>query len=147
MAAATLETSAPKHAFDEAVALERSLRGTAIGYAPATVGLKVPVINLQDPSAADEMWKAATTVGFFTVTNHGIPQSAIDDTFAVSREFFALDKMDKYKASPFAKNMNSGYEFMEQARPAADNAHQVLWYFVGNCLVVCWNERCPLAAE
>eukprot|EP00965_Chrysotila_dentata_P044680 1485138-Pleurochrysis_carterae.AAC.1 len=114
MVSAETAAAAPKHAIDQAVALERSLLGSATGYAEATNTLKVPVIDLNSPDAAEQMWQAASTVGFFTITNHGIPQSAIDEAFAVSGEFFGQDKEAKYKASPFAKNMNSGYEFMEQ---------------------------------
>src|SRR5687768_4147612 len=33
--------------------------------------------------------------GFLVVTNHGVPQHLVDDTFAVARQFFARAEPDK----------------------------------------------------
>ena len=46
----------------------------------------------QEPArVAEAMWEAATTVGFFTVVNHGVPEPAILHAFEASRAFFARD--------------------------------------------------------
>ena len=72
----------------------------------------------------EELWNAATTVGFFSVINHGIPQEDIDQAFQVSKEFFSLSQEEKQEASPFARNLNAGYEFMSQVRPSTGTADQ-----------------------
>ena len=60
--------------------------------------LMIPVIDLgpflaarpgADATAAAEIGRALTDVGFFVVVNHGIPQALIDDTFAEARRFHA----------------------------------------------------------
>ena len=57
------------------VALERSLKSSGVG-AKAATGYGVPVIDLRHPdgdaAVTAALWDAATSVGFFTVVNHGI---------------------------------------------------------------------------
>ena len=90
-------------AISEDVAVERELRGSVKGSGAARCGEGlVPTIDMQCDAAAQQMWDAATTVGFFTVVNHGVPQSVIDAAFAASEAFFAQDKDAKHAASPFA---------------------------------------------
>jgi isopenicillin N synthase-like dioxygenase len=56
----------------------------------------VPVIDLAPLFAGDiapvarQIHDAATTIGFFYVSNHGIPQAIIDGAFAASRLFFDM---------------------------------------------------------
>src|SRR5215204_6145851 len=38
---------------------------------------------------ADQLAEAASTVGFFYVNNHGIPQALIDEVFATARVFYS----------------------------------------------------------
>lgn len=45
-----------------------------------------------------KVYDACTTIGFFYIKGHGIPQSLIDDTFAASREFFAIPDEKKQDA-------------------------------------------------
>lgn len=71
-----------------------------------------------DDACAAAMWEAATTVGFFTVVNHGIEKALIDKVFARSAEFFSQSQADKEEQSPFARDMNSGFEYMAQVRPS-----------------------------
>ena len=52
--------------------------GELHGGAPA--GLK---------AVADDLARAASTVGFFYIKNHGVPQSLIDDVFATARAFYS----------------------------------------------------------
>ena len=70
------------------------------------------------------MWDAATTVGFFTVVNHGVSKTTIDSAFASSSALFARDLDDKRQEMPFAPQLNSGYEFMSQVRPSSGTADQ-----------------------
>jgi tRNA(adenine34) deaminase len=103
------------------IELERSLLASGVGAAAATRDCTVPVIDMSkgsDEEVAAELWKAATTCGFFTVVGHGIPHGMIDGAFEASAQFFALDKETKEEQSPFARNLNSGYEYMTQVRPS-----------------------------
>jgi len=102
------------------ILVEESLRASGLGSAPAVDDGTVPVIDIGGPEAdvAERLWQAAANVGFFVVTGHGIPQNIIDDAFAVSSNFFAQSVEDKEAQSPFAANLNSGYEYMSQIRPS-----------------------------
>ena len=87
----------------------------------AAASYAVPVIDISNPDTAAvsrAMWEAANTVGFFTVTGHGIPLDKIDDTFECSREFFAQGLDAKEQQAPFKREFNSGYEHMKQVRPS-----------------------------
>jgi len=70
------------------------------------------------------MWNAASEVGFFTVINHGIAESDIQGAFDASKKFFALPRDEKERQAPFAKEANSGYEFMAQIRPSTGTPDQ-----------------------
>ena len=112
-----------KNSVADDVALERSLRDNSHAVAAASART-VPVIDLASANAADAMWEAATTVGFFTLKNHGLPQELVDAAFQNSSEFFARPRAEKDADSPFARDMNSGYEFMSQVRPSTGTADQ-----------------------
>ena len=112
-----------KNSVADDVALERSLRDNSHAMAAASARV-VPVIDLASANAADAMWEAATTVGFFTLKNHGLPQELVDAAFQNSSEFFARPRAEKDADSPFARDMNSGYEFMSQVRPSTGIADQ-----------------------
>ena len=84
----------------------------------------MPVIDLERPDAAEAMWAAATSVGFFTVTNHGVPDELIENAFASSKQFFARDLDAKQRESPFAPQLNSGFEYFSQIRPSTGTADQ-----------------------
>ena len=71
------------------VNLERGLRATMTR--DASTG-RVPVIDMRADDAGARMWDAATTVGFFTVVNHGVDEETISAGFAASRAFFAQDQ-------------------------------------------------------
>lgn len=105
------------------IAIERQLMSTGMGAMKAGEG-NAPVIDMLSPSCADDMWDAANQVGFFTVINHGIAESDIEAAFAASHDFFALPREAKEQQCPFAKNANSGYEFMAQIRPSTGTPDQ-----------------------
>jgi isopenicillin N synthase-like dioxygenase len=101
--------------------VEKSLLSSGLGSAPAVDdGTTVPVIDMSGPPAevTEQLWNAATNVGFFVVTGHGIPQTVIDEAFSSSAAFFAQPLEDKTTQSPFAAHLNSGYEYMAQVRPS-----------------------------
>ena len=108
------------------VDVERSLRSSATGTTrlAADGDGRVPVIDLSRPDAAEAMWAAATSVGFFTVTNHGVPNELIESAFASSKQFFARDLDAKQRESPFAPQLNSGFEYFSQIRPSTGTADQ-----------------------
>lgn len=103
------------------VALERSLKSSGVG-AKAATGYGVPVIDLRHPdgdaAVTAALWDAATSVGFFTVVNHGIDLDLIDAQFAAAEAFFAQPLATKEAQSPYARERNSGFEHMKQVRPS-----------------------------
>lgn len=111
------------------ITVERSLFSSGIGAAPACIdgSSKVPVIDLSptrsDDDIAAELMEAANFIEFFSVINHGIPQELIQEAFQVAK-FFAQPKEVKERESPFARNLNCGYEFMSQVRPSTGTEDQ-----------------------
>jgi isopenicillin N synthase-like dioxygenase len=108
------------------VQVERELlQSGGVGGGTAYHG-SVPVIDLALPEevCAAAMWEAATEVGFFTVINHGIPTEAIEAAFGASTAFFGQEQKHKEAQSPFARQLNSGYEYMTQVRPSTGTPDQ-----------------------
>ena len=106
---------------------ERFLFTSGLGAAEARSDIQVPVVDMSigsDEEIADQLWAAANSVGFFTVVGHGIPLDAIANSFSVSEHFFSQDIASKEKQSPFARNLNSGYEYMTQVRPSTGTNDQ-----------------------
>lgn len=109
------------------IQVERSLFTSGIGAAASSNDYSVPIIDMSkgsDEELAEELWNAATTVGFFSLINHGISQETIDNAFEVSKQFFSLPLEEKLEASPFAAELNAGYEYMSQVRPSTGTADQ-----------------------
>ncbi len=72
---------------------------------------------------ADQLWAAATDIGFFQVTNHGIELSEIRRAFAFAEAFFALP--DEVKARhPHQRAFNVGWESRAQVRPSTGTPDQ-----------------------
>lgn len=46
-------------------------------------------------AVARDLRRAAETVGFFYIRNHGIPETLLDEAFALARRFFALPEEQK----------------------------------------------------
>ena len=79
----------------------------------------IPVIDISNNNQtelAQQLWDAARNVGFFTIINHSIPPSQIDNLFHLSTQFFKLDPNVKHQY-PFNVEKNSGYEYMTQKPP------------------------------
>ena len=64
---------------------------------------------------ADELWSAATDIGFFQVVDHGIDLADVRAAFTMAEKFFALP--DDVKAR-WPKRFNSGWEQLTQIRPS-----------------------------
>ncbi|MDY6809922.1 MAG: 2-oxoglutarate and iron-dependent oxygenase domain-containing protein, partial [Actinomycetota bacterium] len=72
---------------------------------------------------ADDLWSAATDIGFFQVVDHGIDLAEVDHAFEMSERFFALPRAvkDRY---PLEKGQNAGWEYMSQVRPSVGTPDQ-----------------------
>lgn len=103
----------------EDVRVEHELLSSGLGAAAAVESASPPpVIDLSLPDAAANLWSAARSVGFFTVINHGIPASLIEETFDAAKEFFEHNRTTKERLAPYSAKLNAGYEFMQQVRPS-----------------------------
>lgn len=78
--------------------------------------MSVPVINLEpflqgapqgQAAVAQEIARACTDIGFFLIVGHGVSKQLIDDTYAVTREFFDLPDAQK-RATPL-NEFGAGY--------------------------------------
>jgi isopenicillin N synthase-like dioxygenase/tRNA(Arg) A34 adenosine deaminase TadA len=109
------------------IAVEASLFTSGLGAAASSNDLVVPIIDMSvgtNDEIAQALWDAATTVGFFTLINHGIPSELVDLAFETSAQFFAQTQEEKEEQSPYARNLNSGYEYMKQLRPSTGTIDQ-----------------------
>ncbi|WP_019631996.1 isopenicillin N synthase family dioxygenase [Actinomadura atramentaria] len=82
----------------------------------------VPRVDLTDFAACraeitDELWAAATGIGFFQVTGHGIDPAAVRAAFAEAERFFALPDETKARHA-LKKGANAGWESLTQVRPS-----------------------------
>lgn len=65
------------------------------GLGTETTDREIRRISLADldnrrDEIADQLWSAATDIGFFQVIDHGIDLAAVDHAFEMSARFFAL---------------------------------------------------------
>ena len=72
---------------------------------------------------ADQLWAAATDIGFFQVTNHGIDLAETRKAFAMTQAFFALPEEVKAR-HPLKRAFNSGWESRAQVRPSTGTPDQ-----------------------
>ena len=88
------------------------LRGARIAFE------ELPVIDIESlkdgatrppRTVIEELGWAARNIGFFYLTNHGVSQSLIDDTFALTREFFSLPLEEKMHWHYTRGRNHSGY--------------------------------------
>ncbi|MGY0616739.1 isopenicillin N synthase family dioxygenase [Vibrio sp. FJH11] len=88
----------------------------------------IPLINLHDfdncrDEITQQLWEAATQVGFFQIVDHGISLADIEKSFALSERFFSLPMETKQKF-PLKEGLNAGWEFKQQVRPSTGTADQ-----------------------
>ncbi|MEI4270413.1 2-oxoglutarate and iron-dependent oxygenase domain-containing protein [Klenkia sp. LSe6-5] len=98
--------------------------------APGTLSTdrEIRRISLADPGArrgaiTEQLWAAATDIGFFQLVDHGLTAAEVDAAFAASEAFFALPAEVKARY-PLKKGLNAGYEFASQTRPSVGTPDQ-----------------------
>lgn len=112
---------------------EHSLAELNLEAAVGTRGVEtsarsIPVIDLSDfeqrkEEITEQLWSAATEIGFFQIRNHGIPVEEVRAAFAMAQDFFALPQAQKSQY-PLWEGMNAGWEYREQVRPSTGTADQ-----------------------
>ncbi|WP_221800582.1 isopenicillin N synthase family dioxygenase [Oceanobacter mangrovi] len=107
---------------------ELNFESTIGGMGEETTARAIPVIDLSDfdnnrEAIKQQLWQAATEVGFFQLSNHAIPLAMVEEAFAQSEAFFALPN-DVKKQFPLKEGLNAGWEFMAQVRPSTGTADQ-----------------------
>lgn len=98
------------------------------GLGTETTDREVRRIDLSDfenrsSEIAEELWSAATDIGFFQIVNHGIDLDQVREAFAAAERFFALPTEVKAQY-PLKKGFNSGWESMTQVRPSIGTPDQ-----------------------
>ncbi|MFD1813195.1 isopenicillin N synthase family dioxygenase [Rhodococcus gannanensis] len=106
--------------------LQRESRMGALGT--VTTDREVRRIDLSDfdnrrDQITEELWAAATDIGFFQVVGHGIDLDEVRSAFAAAEAYFALPESVKGEA-PLKKGLNSGWESMTQVRPSIGTPDQ-----------------------
>ena len=104
--------------------LKKEARMGAFGQ--ETFEREVCVIDLSDfeqrkYEIADQLWQAATDIGFFQVSHHGIPQEQINSAFEMTQQFFQLPEPVK---AQYPLNRNAGWESKAQVRPSTHTPDQ-----------------------
>lgn len=99
---------------------------TRFGEMGTEIDRATPVIDMSDFRArkaeiTDDLWEAATGIGFFQLKNHGIPQELIDEAFEMSATFFDLSEETKAQY-PLRPGTNAGWEYKAQVRPSTGTA-------------------------
>jgi isopenicillin N synthase-like dioxygenase len=103
-------------------------RETRLGGLGQTGRHGVALIDLSDfdarkPEIAEDLWQAATGLGLFQLTGHGIPLEQIEEAFALSEAFFAQPHAVK-ETMPLRPGTNAGWEFKAQIRPSTGTPDQ-----------------------
>lgn len=86
----------------EKYALKELNLETTFGGMGKEIRRDVPVIDLTDfdqrrGEITDQLWQAATEVGFFQLANHGLALGLVREAFGLSETFFALPEADKQR--------------------------------------------------
>lgn len=106
--------------------LNKETRMGAMGT--ETTAREIRCIDLSDferrqSEIADQLWSAATDLGFFQVTGHGIAMKDINQAFAMAESFFSLP--DEVKGRyPLRREFNAGWESRAQVRPSTRTPDQ-----------------------
>lgn len=107
------------------VELERERQMGGLGEERSRAIPRVDLSSFDErfPEIADELWTAASTVGFFQVVGHGIAQEQIDRAFQHAESFFGLPT-DAKADYPMAPGTNAGWEDRAQIRPSTGTPDQ-----------------------
>ncbi|MEM8730041.1 MAG: 2-oxoglutarate and iron-dependent oxygenase domain-containing protein [Pseudomonadota bacterium] len=92
------------------------------------ISREIPQVDLSNyferkDEIAQALWDAATSIGFFQVINHGIPEALTDDAFELSARFFDLPESTKAQF-PLRPGTNAGWEYKAQVRPSTGTPDQ-----------------------
>lgn len=103
--------------------LQRESRMGALGTEREREVCRISLADLDTrrPQIADELWSAATDIGFFELVDHGIDLAEVGRAFELAEAFFALP--DEVKARR-PKRFNSGWESLTQVRPSVGTPDQ-----------------------
>ena len=98
------------------------------GQGTETTDREVRRISLADfenrrAEITDQLWSAATDIGFFQVVDHGIDLATVDHAFDMSARFFDLPRAVKQQY-PLKQGPNAGWEYMTQVRPSVGTPDQ-----------------------
>ncbi len=102
--------------------LDELNREATIGGMGVSVARAVPQIDMADfeerkTEIADQLWQAATGIGFFQLINHGIPDDLLSSVYDKAWDFFNLPMAEK-EHFPLKPGTNAGWEFRAQVRPS-----------------------------
>ncbi len=103
--------------------LESRMGGTGRDAAHEVALVDLSDFESRKAEIADALWDAATTLGLFQVTSHGIPLEQIEEAFDLSAAFFDLPEAEK-SALPLKPGTNAGWEFKSQVRPSTGTPDQ-----------------------
>lgn len=97
-------------------------REMQMGGLGAEATREIHIIDLTDfehrrAEITEQLWTAATEIGFFQIAGHGIAQEQVDAVFAHTADFFTLPEPVKAQY-PLVKADNAGWESLSQVRPS-----------------------------
>lgn len=109
-----------------AYALHELSKESRMGARGVEAAREVRIIDLTDfdqrkEEIADQVWQAATDIGFFQVSGHGIAVEEINSAFANAERFFTLPEAGKAR-HPLRRN--AGWEYRSQIRPSTGKPDQ-----------------------
>jgi len=73
------------------------------------MALTVPVIDLSSSSTPAQIDAAASTIGFFQITNHGMDPAVIDGLRDAVDDIFSLPLATKLRYPPPGPEVDNGY--------------------------------------
>ncbi|GAA0229435.1 isopenicillin N synthase family dioxygenase [Marinomonas primoryensis] len=126
----------------DSYSLEELQRETTFGGAGKdTNDREIRIIDLSNfdhrrEAITEQLWLAATEIGFFQLSHHGIPSEEIDAAFIESERFFDLSETIKAQY-PRPKGVNAGWESRSQIRPSTGTkdqkeSYQITQYHMDN---------------
>ncbi|KAI2513402.1 Clavaminate synthase-like protein [Fragilaria crotonensis] len=105
---------------------------------------EIPIIDMESgDTVGEDILKAFSSIGFATLTNHGIPQSVIDRAFASSKAFFSLPLDQKMKRKYEGHASNRGYIPMGCEAFTSDNPEKKETFDIGNDEEVGYQNKWP----
>ena len=127
----SIATPSPSSVYEPTVApdvlgeLEKESRmgGAMDGETSTREVRRIDISNFDErkEEIAEQLWAASVDIGFFQVTNHGIPIEDIRAAFARAQAFFDQPKDTK---AQWPLSRNSGWEHKAQIRPSTRTPDQ-----------------------